>query len=459
MNKSTIVIIGNKVADNNSLHETLNKTGYRVMISSNINCIKELLFYNMLDLLVLDDAFDELELILQVLREHKSSDIPVIFMGSANNLAQDENINIVDEILDKPVNYLEILSRTKSILEIRHMQLQLKDYDNTQENKTEEHSETMDSNIIFQTPKPRVLIIEDSKLQNLIIRKNLGEETMEFIPIYSGSEALNLASTNNFDLIILDIVLPDINGFKVCKQLKSDTGTANIPVLMITSLESMSDKLKGLEHGADDYLIKPINKKELNLRVNSLLRKKQLHDKMVHNYNKAYEESIRDRLTGLYNHGYFIERLKSEVDNATRYNKQFSLLFLDIDNFKPYNDSNGHPAGDNVLRELAGILVSTTRESDIVSRYGGEEFTVLLPETNKDGAIHAAHKIQRNVEYHPFPFQEYQPSGNLTVSLGVATFPEDAGSAKELLNNSDQALYKAKKNSKNKYIVYEPNLH
>lgn len=448
-----ILMAGVKNVHLESVYSTLKKAGYRRLITvDNVDCINQLITPTVPDLIILDDNFEGLRAVIEILQSKKPPELPVIFMGSAGNLPGGRKLNnIIDEVLSKPPNALEITARVHSLLETRNIQLQLQQCRSSEKCELKENHETYGSR---ENIKPKILIVEDSKLQSMIMCKNLGPEKFEILTARDGYHALETAHETKPDLIILDVVLPGMDGFSVCEKLKSSPATVNIPVLMITSLESMSNKLKGLECGADDYLIKPIDKRELQVRVNSLLKKKRLHDQLVANYNQLLERSIRDGLTGLYNYGYFQEQLNSEINRARRYKRQFSLLILDVDYFKVYNDTNGHPAGDNVLRELAGILLSNSRNTDLVARYGGEEFVIMLPETGKEGAAAVAEKIRRAVAEYPFKYQEKQPGGNLTVSIGVASFPEDASSAGELINKADQALYKAKKCGKNCYMLY-----
>jgi diguanylate cyclase (GGDEF)-like protein len=160
--------------------------------------------------------------------------------------------------------------------------------------------------------------------------------------------------------------------------------------------------------------------------------------------------AIRDGLTGLYNHRYFQETLAVELVRSNRYRKSVSLVFMDVDAFKKYNDTYGHPEGDKILITLANIFSDSLRKSDTVARYGGEEFVLILPETEREGALHLAENIRRNVFDHPFPGRETQPFGRITISLGVATFPEDGTDGSSLIERADKALYAAKAGGRNK---------
>jgi len=173
-------------------------------------------------------------------------------------------------------------------------------------------------------------------------------------------------------------------------------------------------------------------------------------------YERARQMAITDRLTGLYNFGYFLERLKEERLRAERYHRLLSLVILDIDHFKKYNDSNGHPAGNEVLKKIATILKQEAREVDIVARYGGEEMVIVLPETSRRRASELAERIRQRINETMFDHMQSQPQGKMTVSAGVATYPVDASNEEELVKKADSSLYQAKSQGRNRIVAFEP---
>jgi len=173
-------------------------------------------------------------------------------------------------------------------------------------------------------------------------------------------------------------------------------------------------------------------------------------------YERTRQMAITDRLTGLYNFGYFLERLKEERVRAERYHRLLSLVILDLDHFKIFNDANGHPAGNEVLKKVAQILKEEAREVDVVARYGGEELVLILPETSRKRAAELAKRILRRVEETPFEHMESQPLGHVTLSAGVATFPVDASNEEALIKAADESLYEAKSQGRNRVVTYMP---
>ncbi|WP_051275988.1 diguanylate cyclase [Desulfovirgula thermocuniculi] len=336
----------------------------------------------------------------------------------------------IAEILYKPINSEELNARLKSVTTLRQLEKQLADRPLPGTNRL-----------------PQVLLVEDSSLQQKIISRYLAEQGIETRVASTGREALEAARSHQPDLILLDIVLPDIDGIALCHELKKDPQVANVPVIFVTSKSGRENRLRGLECGADDFLTKPVDKRELVIRVQSFIRRKQLMDALLY-------QASRDSLTGLYNRRQLLLDLEREIARARRYGHPLSLIVLDVDHFKQYNDLNGHLAGDGLLTQLAQLITSGLRSTDLAYRYGGEEFVVLLPETDAAGAVQVAEKLRRKVEEYPFPHEQKQPGGNLTVSLGVAAFPDHAQSTRDLLSAADQAMYEAKSRGRNRVCLY-----
>ncbi len=290
--------------------------------------------------------------------------------------------------------------------------------------------------------KPLVLVVEDSPFQMKVILRYLEGEDMDIITAVDGHEALKLALERVPDLVLLDLVLPGMDGFEVCRRIKSTPATSGVPVIVITTSSEQEDKLNSLQYGADDFITKPVDRRELLLKTGNILkRNKQLA--------ALASEASRDSLTGLYNRRYMEYALKREMMDAASSELPLSVIMLDVDHFKSYNDTNGHPAGDVVLKSLGKILTATLRQSDIITRYGGEEFLVILPRTGPEGVVRVMEKIRLAVEEYPFPNGESQPGGRLTVSLGAACFPEHASDAAKLVDLADKALYRAKREGRN----------
>ncbi len=297
--------------------------------------------------------------------------------------------------------------------------------------------------------KKKVLVVEDDPDHMLLITRYFDGEPYELLHADNGLDALKVVEEEKPDLVLLDVLLPKMDGTEVCKALKKHDRFElyrHIPVIMITSLADLNSKVKGVQAGADDFLVKPLDRGLLIERVKSLLGVKEEYEKVLASYRVAEKDSISDPLTGLYNRRYMEDALVKEFRNAERYNKNLSVLMIDIDFFKKYNDLHGHQEGDKLLVKLAEVFKDTIREVDVAARYGGEEFIIIQPETPSDMAMVAAERIRHIVE----------SVVGVTVSIGISTYPEDADSGDGLVEKADKALYVAKNSGRNRTEKYSP---
>lgn len=313
------------------------------------------------------------------------------------------------------------------------------------------------------TAKAKILLVEDDRVQAQFIRDFLERKGYDVVWAEDGASAIKMAKTLPIDLILLDLILPDISGHEVCRWLRLNKDTKGIPIIMLTVRTDISDKVAGLEAGADDYLPKPFDEAELNARIYASLRTKALQDELKER-NKQLEDllhklevmAITDYLTEVYNRRHFEEILRREFRRAVRYNLHLSCLMCDIDHFKRINDTYGHAAGDAVLKEIARIITSNLREVDVIGRWGGEEFAVLLTQAKKEDAKKVGERIIKAVS--GYKFQGLPEKERITISIGVASVPEDPDidNWERLIKAADEALYKAKRNGRNRIELYEP---
>ncbi|MCS7079083.1 MAG: diguanylate cyclase [Chloracidobacterium sp.] len=257
------------------------------------------------------------------------------------------------------------------------------------------------------------------------------------------------------DVVLINAALGPVDGYELCRLIKQTEATRYLPVLMLTASPETTEKLRGLEVGATEVLTKPVNRKELIMRVKALIAQKREFEAMLRAYHSAKHRAITDGLTGLFNHAYFMEKLARKAELAQRTGQALSIIMLDVDRFKHFNDTNGHEAGNELLKDLARLMERCFRRSDLLARYGGEEFVVLLPNTPKSQAAILAERLRRRVAEYPFVGRESQPGGQLTISLGVAAMPSDTDDHKQLLELADRALYRAKQHGRNRVCIVE----
>jgi len=306
--------------------------------------------------------------------------------------------------------------------------------------------------------KARILLVEDSKTQAGSVRDFLEKNGYEVVWVEDGKSAIKIAKTNNVDIVLLDLVLPDISGNEVCRWLKINEDTRGIPIIMLTVKDAVTDKVAGLEAGADDYLPKPYSEIELNARIYACLRTKALQDELRQK-NRQLEDllkqveimAITDQLTGLYNRRRLVTILGKEFRRTKRYKTSLTCMMIDIDHFKRINDMFGHHAGDMVIKEIATIIAENAREIDTVARWGGEEFIVLLPQTKKEDALQPAERILNTISGHKFADV---PDEQITVSIGIAGAPHPfIDTEDKLIQTADFALYEAKRRGRNRIEV------
>jgi diguanylate cyclase (GGDEF)-like protein len=304
-----------------------------------------------------------------------------------------------------------------------------------------------------------VLIIDDSQQERNEI-KDVLEKTGLFDAFYEASDGLKgfkIMLSNPPDLIVCDLIMPNFDGFKFLRLKRARQDYDNIPVLIVTGRDDMNDKIRGLEEGAQDYVLKPFNPLELVARVKAHLRIKLLQDELKQVNEKLETLSNTDPLTELYNRRYFFNILEKEFERTKRYNRALSLLMVDIDFFKAVNDKCGHLTGDKVLTVVARVLKTDLRKIDSCARYGGEEFVILLPETDINGATSVGNRYLSEIREQDLS-DICMKIKAITVSVGVVCLPnDDIKTTDVFLKCADDALYTAKKQGRNKMIIYHKN--
>ncbi len=301
--------------------------------------------------------------------------------------------------------------------------------------------------------KQTVLIVDDSPVNVQMLGQLLKDEWNVKVAT-NGKTALNIATSEDPpDLILLDVMMPEIDGYKICQILKASDDTKDIPIIFVTAMSQQEDEAKGLELGAIDYITKPYNISIVKARVRNHLELKHYRDLLK-------DASLIDGLTGIPNRRRFDEVLKSEWKRAFRDKKPISVLMADIDYFKRYNDHYGHLEGDECLKRVAECLQNTLkRPADLAARFGGEEFVGILPATTAEGALKIAETYRESVEALQVEHQESPISDYVTISVGVATImPSEEQGEEKLVRRADDALYEAKEAGRNQVKGNAPSI-
>ncbi len=295
-----------------------------------------------------------------------------------------------------------------------------------------------------------ILVVDDSEPNLMLLRSILNLDGYRVDTVLSGPEALDLARSEPPDLVLLDVMMPEMSGYDVCRCLKADERTAHVPIIFLTALGDVPERVTGLEAGGDDYIAKPFHPDELRARIKAALRTKQVRDRLQRERQDLAAQAVTDPLTGVYNRRMLDARLQEEVIRARRYGHCLTCLMLDLDFFKAVNDDHGHPTGDAVLRRFVQATHACLRGSDVLARYGGEEFVILVTETDLAGATVTAEKVRRRIEETEFQAVNGAPL-RVTASIGVAELEPD-DTPESLLARADQAMYRAKHDGRNRVV-------
>jgi len=288
----------------------------------------------------------------------------------------------------------------------------------------------------------KVLVVDDEEIICTLFAAMLGHYgRYHVVTTTDGRQVMDILRREPFDVMLLDMSMPAISGLDVLRQVTQ--AFEELPVIIVTGHGSIEIAVESMQAGAADFVTKPVPAAVLHLRIQKALE-----------HARTRRLASTDGLTEVYNHRTFQERLSQEIARADRYRRPLSVLMIDVDHFKVYNDTCGHPQGDIVLQDLARLLREMSRTSDTVARYGGEEFALILPETDSVGAQKIAQRLREQVEGYAFPGKEIMPGGTLTISIGVATHAP-AGSRDALLQAADTALYTAKHEGRNRVCVAE----
>lgn len=381
---------------------------------------------------------------------------PIIMVTALN--AQQDKVNGLnagaDDFLTKPINDQALMIRLKSLLRLKFMadELQLRDTTGKQlgffDKPTINEQSKVEGN--------KILVVDDDMPQSKKIKERLCEERLIVDICSNEQEALELALQSEYSLFIISTQLIDSDGLRLCSHIRSSDKLRHIPILVMVEEGDERTLSKGLEIGVNDYLQMPIEVNELVARTATQLRRKSYQDALRSNYLQSMSLSITDGLTNLYNRRYFDIHIKNMLEKAKSEGKTLSLMMLDIDHFKKVNDVYGHTSGDCVIQDIARKLLMSVRPTDLCSRYGGEEFVVILPDTSLKDSATVAERMRSMVEQFSINIPADPGEIKCTVSIGVATATAE-DTPISLLERADKCLYYSKEHGRNRTTL-ESNL-
>jgi diguanylate cyclase (GGDEF)-like protein len=298
-----------------------------------------------------------------------------------------------------------------------------------------------------------LLIVDDNPDNIQLAARALKDEGYRLSYAESGGEMLEKCRAGNFDLLLLDVMMPEMDGYEACRRVKEIPGYEMVPVIFLTAKADKSSVIEGFDAGGVDYIMKPFYGQELRMRVRTHLALKQYRDRLDSLNQELYHRATEDALTGMYNRRMMSDYLDYEINRAVRTGGTLAVLLADIDHFKAVNDTHGHDCGDAVLQQIASVLRGNLRDQDIVARWGGEEFLVLLPDTDAAGALTVAEHLRSRVETRSLSCGGAALS--ITMTFGAAEYSPEKERT-QLVKEADLALYQGKRQGRNRSQSYSP---
>lgn len=406
------------------------------------------------DIVLLDvmmPGMDGFEVCRRIKSNPKIAHVPVVMVTALDQPA-DRVAGLeagADDFLTKPVDDAALFARVRSLVRLKLMTDELRMRESTGQSMG-----LLDpaDNLLDASPAGRILVIEDRQETVAWFTSALSPRH-EVASVDTFEEALVRVRGGDPDLVVVSLGMRGFDGLRLCSQLRSLPEGRNIPILVVVSDGDRRKLTQALEMGVNDYLTRPVDKNELVARVRTQLRKKRYADRLRHNVQLSLEMAITDQLTGLHNRRYMSRHLDNLVASAKKAEKPIAFVIMDIDYFKSVNDTHGHDIGDEVLKEFAARIAANVRGIDLACRYGGEEFVVVMPDTDVAFAYSVSERLRHSIETTPFRISRAPNSLNLTISIGIAGLEGPDDSADALLHRADQALYSAKKAGRNRVVA------
>ena len=408
------------------------------------------------DLIILDimmPGIDGFEVTRAIRADSNTADIPIILITALDSKEDRiRGINIgADDFLNKPIMFEELLARVRSLIRLRAFQEQVKVYKNIKQSfyppdcAIQSAPQSDDEELL--------LIIRQSDEPDPLIDQWIKETPFTIIQPKNIEKAISLINNKFISVALIDNSISKKDVHYLCQRVRSVPHQKNTQVILISASEDLNLYIEDDIQCPDDFIIKPFKAIELNARLKTMIKKKKRMDSMSNRFENALHAAMTDPLTTLYNKKYFFHFLEKEVQRVKRHKTPLSIMMIDIDNFKTINDQYGHLIGDIILKDTARLINNNIREVDMASRFGGEEFTVVLPYADEDGALVVGERLRSVIDNYIFDYPGSDVNYHITVSIGIVSCQNDPGDANTMIQIVDDMMYKSKQNGKNQITI------
>ena len=442
-----ILVVDDILPNIKLLEAKLSAEYFDVLSASDGESALEIATSEMPDLILLDvmmPGLDGFQVCERLRANPKTRHIPIVMVTALSDVS-DRVRGLeagADDFLSKPVNDVALFARVRSLVRLKMMidELRLRQATSGEDEIFDEDTLGGDS----ETENARILVIEANEFLGDKLTQYLTGAGHKVDLASRPDEGLALGGQNAYDLIMVNLVVDGEDGLRLCSQFRSQEQTRHVPILLVLDDVDLPKLAKGLDLGVNDYLVKPIDENELLARTRTQIRRRRYHDKLREMLESSVSMAYTDGLTGVYNRRYMNSHLDRKIMEIADSAKSVSVMMFDIDHFKQVNDSYGHASGDEVLKDIAVRVSDNVRDFDLVSRYGGEEFVIIMPNTAAEAAYMVAERVRNRIADTPFAIPGREQPLPVTISVGVATTSDPAEQATTLLGRVDVLLYEAK---------------
>ncbi len=404
------------------------------------------------DIVLLDvmmPGMDGFEVCTRIKSNIETAHIPVVMVTALTDV-QDKVRGLeagADDFLSKPINDTALMARVRSLARLKMAM----DEWRIRENAANQFGVVSEKINLMNEPVEgaRILLIEDKDFEKTKIVETLSADLNIVMSVENGMKAMELIATQEFDVLMVSLGLQGEDGLRLCSHLRSNERSRAVPIVMISEEDDMDRVAHGLEIGAHDYILRPIEKTELTARVRTQIRRKRFQERLRSTYEISLSMALTDSLTGLYNRRYLEVHLEKLIESNARSNKALGVIMMDIDHFKSVNDTHGHNVGDEVLKIFADRIKNNLRSFDLVARLGGEEFVAILPDVSPERAYMVAERLRRSIADVPIPCGVEGGALNISTSVGGAVINRGGHSIAAILERADKCLYQAKDGGRN----------